>query len=66
MKHYAIEAIGTGTNTRYCVKQVYKGGTHPAIYKTFKTVKSALEAAFIAGIEVEAVGDLYEIIGIAN
>lgn len=66
MKHYAIEAIGTGTNTRYIVKQVCKHGTVSAIHTTFKTVKSALEAAFIAGIEVEAVGDLYEIIGIAN
>lgn len=66
MKHYAIESIGNGTNTRYCVKQVFKSGTAPAIYKTFRTVKQALEAAFIAGIEVEAVGDLYEILGIAD
>ena len=66
MKHYAIETIGNGTNTRYCVKQVFRGGTTPAIYKTFRTVKQALEAAFIAGIEVEAVGDYYDILGIAN
>jgi len=66
MKHYAIEAIGTGTNTRYCVKQVFKSGTAPAIYKTFRTVKQALEAALLVGIEVEAVGDYYDILGIVN
>lgn len=43
-----------------------EAGTAPAIHKVFRTVKQALEAAFIAGIEVEAVGDLYEILGIAG
>ena len=66
MKHYAIETIGIGQNTRYVVKQVFKGGTCPAIHKVFKTVSAAIQAALMVGIEVEAVGDLYDIIGIAG
>ena len=66
MKHYAIETIGNGSNTRYVVKQIFKGGTCPAIHKVFRTVSAAIQAALIAGIEVEAVGDLYDIIGIAG
>ena len=66
MKHYAIETIGNGQNTRYVVKQIFRNGTAPAINKVFRTVGEAARAALLVGIEVEAVGDLYEIIGIAG
>ncbi len=67
MKHYAIENNRKRTKYALCwVKQIFKGGTCLAIHKVFRTVSAAIQAALLVGIEVEAVGDLYDILGIAG
>lgn len=65
--YYAIEIIGYGPKQRYSIKDVWKDGTsvilHPVIGgKTFRTEEAARKAAEERGIEIELVGDFYQII----
>jgi len=63
MKHYAIEIIGS----RFAIKQVLSNGcTRPVNGRAYRTVEDAMTAAGITGIEIDCVGDLYDIIGIAG
>lgn len=66
--HYAIQVVGYGAKQRYCIKDVWKDkdGTtflHPVFPgRTFRTEEAARAAAAENGIEIEIVGDLYQII----
>lgn len=61
--YYAIEKIGYGKRTRWCIKEVHPTGiTVPVDGKTYKTEQAARAAAVAMGIEIERVGDLWEII----
>lgn len=61
--YYAIEKIGYGKKMRWCIKEVRPTGiTVPVDGKTYKTEDAARAAAVAMGIEIERVGDLWEII----
>ena len=65
--YYAIEIIGYGPRQRYTIKDVWKDGTsvilHPVMGgRIFRTEEAAREAAADHGIEIELVGDFYQII----
>jgi len=61
--YYAIEKIGYGKRTRWCIKEVYPTGiTVPVDGKTYKTEEAARAAADEQGLVIERVGDLWEII----
>ena len=63
MKHYAIEIIGYGKRRRYCLKEVLPGiGTNPVDGKAYTSEEAARAAARAYGIEVEAVGDTWQLV----
>ena len=62
MRHYGIEIIGYGKRRRYVPKQIFPGNGTTPIGKACKTEEEARAAAAAYGVEVEAVGDLWELL----
>jgi len=61
--YYAIEKIGYGKRTRFCIKEVRETGvTIPVDRKVYKTESAARAAAEDMNLRIERVGDLWEII----
>lgn len=66
--YHAIEIVGTGKHTRYCIKRVETGGsfgpvtTCPADRKAYRTELDARDAAARMGIEILKTGDYWQII----
>lgn len=59
---YAVERTGTGTTARYCIKSVRWNGTDPTPLPAYPTEQAALAAAETHGIQISAMGDLYELL----
>lgn len=64
MKRYAIEVIGCGRKTRYCLKEIMENGTNPVkgAAISYRTEDAARAAAADLGFEISAVGDIWQII----
>lgn len=61
--YYAIEIIGYGKRSRYCIKQVIPGcGTNPTNHKSYRSESEARSAAAEIGVEICKCGYFYEII----
>lgn len=65
--YYAIQIIGYGSKQRYVIKDVWKEGKGSyAFYpvktgRPYRTLEGAQRAAVEMQIEIEVIGDLYEI-----
>ena len=61
--YHAIEKIGCGKRTRYCIRKVTGTGLLIPVYgKAYRTEDAARAAATALGIEIKKIGDLWEII----
>ena len=65
--YYAIEIIGYGKKRRFVVKEVVKEGKYGPVTTwpcepPFLTEDAARKAADESGIEIEKIGDYYQII----
>lgn len=68
--YYAIEIIKTGVRARYCIKRIERSGRFGPVTvmpvglgrRTYSTELDARDAAERFGIEIEKVGDFYQII----
>jgi hypothetical protein len=60
-EHYAIEKIGSKKPV-YVIKKVINGLVIPVNGKPYKTVEKAQAVANELGLNIEKVGDLYEIL----
>ena len=60
--YYAIMITGYGARRRYSVQRVSGSGTNPTNGKTYRTEGAAMAAAAEMGVEIERIGDFYEII----
>lgn len=58
---FAIEIIGY-KHKHYCIKQVINSGLVMPVSKPFRTQEAAQNEADRLGIQIDVVGDLYEII----
>lgn len=63
---YAIEIIG-GARKRYAIKHILNNGTIcPTDGKAYRTEEAARAAADILGVEIAAVGDLWQLLKLAE
>lgn len=62
MEYYAIEIIGYGKRTRYCIKRVCNKCTYPTNGKSYRTEEAARSGAAELNIKIEKCGDLWSII----
>lgn len=59
---YAIETTGFGKRTRYAIKAVDERGTIPVNYVTYRTEADARAAAELLGLQITAVGDIWQLL----
>ncbi len=60
--YYAIEIVGYGKRQRFNIKKVIGNGTYPFNCVGYDSLEDALKAATEKGIEIKAIGDLWQII----
>lgn len=63
---YGIEIIGYGKRRRYCVKELVRNGLNPTDGRAYRTEEAARDAAGRMGVEIVAVGDLWELLAAAE
>lgn len=61
-EYYAIEKIGYGKKAVYVIKKVINGLVIPVNGKRYKALEKAQAVANELGLNIEKVGDLYEIL----
>lgn len=59
---YAIERIGYGPKTKYCIKMVREGSVFPVNGKAYKTEQAARNAAAELALPIVKTGSFYEIL----
>lgn len=61
--YYAILVIGYGKRSRYTLRKVVNDGlTVPVNYACYRSIEEAKQAAADLGIEIEKIGDAYQIL----
>lgn len=60
--YYAIEITGYGKRQRFNIKKVIGNGTYPFNCVGYGSLEDALKAAKENGLEIKAIGDIWQII----
>lgn len=62
--YFAIEIIGYGKNRKYCIKKVNPNDNviYPVNGRAYRTLDAAQRAAKELGVDIERIGDCWEII----